>query len=400
MFGFNRWRDFLKFEAAGGLILMGTALLAILVKNSALAEWYDHLLVLPFSISLGDTGLSKPLLLWINDGLMAIFFLLIGLELKREMIEGHLASRSQLTLPVIGAVGGVAIPALIFLIFNYHDPELARGWAIPAATDIAFALGVILLLGDRVPISLKVLLTSIAVIDDLGAIVIIALFYTSQLSVLSLGFAAAALTGLIVLNRRGVTALMPYMLLGLVLWLCVLQSGVHATLAGVVAAFAIPLRARNKKGESPSRVLEHVLHPWVAYGILPVFAFVNAGLPLMGLTLDDVFSSVPLGISLGLIFGKPVGVMLGLGLCIWLAKVRMPEGVNWSQLFAMSILTGIGFTMSLFIGSLAYQGPELANDVRLGVLIGSLVSGSVGYLTLRMVTRPGSDLPGQSRSET
>lgn len=383
----TRLREFLKFEAAGGIILMITAILAILIKNSSFEPLYDNLLEVPFTIALGDAGLSKPVLFWINDGLMAIFFLLVGLELKREVLEGHLSSRDQVALPVVAAIGGMIVPALVFLLFNHHDPALARGWAIPSATDIAFALGVMLLLGDRVPLSLKVLLTSVAVIDDLGAIIIIAIFYTSHLSVLSLVLAAVALLGLYILNRRGVVALTPYLLLGLFLWVCVLKSGVHATLAGVAIAFAIPLRARNVMGVSPARALEQTLHPWVAYGILPLFAFVNAGLPLLGLTFDDLFVSIPLGISLGLILGKPVGIMLGLFVCIGLFAVRKPEGVDWPQLFGMSILTGIGFTMSLFIGGLAYTGAEAANEVRLGVLVGSIVSGTVGYLVLRFLTR-------------
>ncbi|MDA5192415.1 Na+/H+ antiporter NhaA [Govanella unica] len=382
----TRLREFLKFEAAGGIILMLTAVLAIVIKNSSLASFYDYFLEVPFTIALGTAGLSKPVLFWINDGLMAIFFLLVGLELKREVLEGHLASRDQIVLPVVAAIGGMVVPALVFLAFNHQDPALARGWAIPSATDIAFALGVMLLLGDRVPVSLKVLLTSVAVIDDLGAIVIIAIFYTSSLSVLSLVLSAAALIGLYVMNRRGVVALAPYLLLGAFLWVCVLNSGVHATLAGVAIAFAIPLRATNLRGNSPARVLEKMLHPWVAYGILPLFAFVNAGLPLLGLTLQDLFASIPLGIALGLILGKPVGIMLGLFICIGLFSVRKPEAVEWSQLFGMSILTGIGFTMSLFIGGLAYTSLEAANEVRLGVLVGSIVSGVSGYLVLRMLS--------------
>lgn len=390
------FRKFLELEAAGGILLIFAALLAIMANNSPLSSLYDQLLTLPFTISLGSVGLSKPLVLWINDGLMAVFFLLVGLEVKRELLEGHLSRREQMLLPLFAAVGGMAAPAIIYTIINAGDAAALKGWAIPAATDIAFALGIMMLLGSRVPLSLKVLLTTIAVIDDLGAIVIIAIFYTADLSVVSLVLAALALAALFLLNRNRVTRLAPYILVGLLLWVFVLKSGVHATLAGVAVGLAIPLRTPDAPSASPLQHLEHILHPWVAYGILPLFAFANAGLPLLGISLDHLIHAVPLGIMLGLFIGKPLGVLAGAWLAMWLVRAPMPEASGGRGLVGTAALTGVGFTMSLFIGSLAFNGPAAINAVRLGVLVGSIASAGLGFWILRGL--PSSPTAAQRRS--
>jgi NhaA family Na+:H+ antiporter len=377
-------RDFLKLESAAGLILMVAALLAILVENVGFAVYYDLLLTTPVSISVGKLVIAKPLLLWINDGLMAVFFFLVGLELKREVVEGELASMNQLMLPGIAAVGGMAVPAVIYVLFNIGDEEAMRGWAIPAATDIAFALGILALLGSRIPVGLKIFLTALAIIDDLGAIVIIAIFYTVDLSTLSLAFAAAALVALLLLNLLGVTRLTPYMLVGLVLWVCVLKSGVHATLAGVALAMAIPLRGRDAKGRVPLHRLEHALHPWVAYFVLPVFGFANAGLNLSDVSFASLAAPIPLGIALGLFVGKQIGVFGGVWLAVRLGLTRLPEDASWTMLYGVCLLTGIGFTMSLFIGGLAFDDVAHIGMVKLGVLVGSILSGVAGYAVLRV----------------
>lgn len=394
----NAIRKFLQLEASAGIILMIAAAVAIVLDNSPLAPLYDALLGTKFSIALGDFSLAKPLLLWINDGLMAIFFLLIGLEVKREILEGQLSNRDQILLPTIAAIGGMVVPALVYAAFNYQDPAALNGWAIPAATDIAFALGVMALLGSRVPLALKILLTAIAIIDDLGAIVIIAVFYTSGLSVISLVLAAAALIGLVLLNRFKVTALTPYMLIGLLLWVFVLKSGVHATLAGVALGLAIPLHGKTAEDPSPLRSLEHSLHPWVAYMILPIFAFANAGVSLSGVSLEVMMAPVTIGIATGLFIGKQIGVF---GFC-WLAVkanlCRLPDDVTWRHMHGLSLLAGVGFTMSLFIGTLAFADPDSASAVRLGVLSGSILAAVCGYLILRLA--PGaSTRPVPARAE-
>ncbi|GAB4575926.1 MAG: Na+/H+ antiporter NhaA [Rhodothalassiaceae bacterium] len=376
----DRLKDFLRLESAAGILLMAAALLAIFVDNSPLASLYTLLLDLEFSVALGTAELAKPLLLWINDGLMAVFFLLVGLEVKREILVGHLAKREALLLPLLAALGGMAVPALIYLSLAAGDPVAAQGWAIPAATDIAFALGIMALLGSRVPVSLKVLLTAIAIIDDLGAILIIAFFYTADLSLVSLGLAALSLATLLALNLARVTRIAPYMLVGAILWVCVLKSGVHATLAGVAVGLFVPLK--GKDGTTPLEDLEHALHPWVAYMILPLFAFANAGLPLHALELSDLAGPVPLGVALGLFLGKQIGVFGGAALLIRSGLVPMPEGAGWRSLYGTAALTGVGFTMSLFIGSLAFDSAETLNAVRLGVLVGSLASGALGYVLL------------------
>ncbi|HEX6383896.1 MAG TPA: Na+/H+ antiporter NhaA [Anaerolineae bacterium] len=378
-------REFLRLESASGLILIGMAILAMLLVNSAPAYLYDALLETPFEVRLGSLEVAKPLLLWINDGLMAIFFLLIGLEVKREILDGQLSSPSQVALPGIGAVGGIVVPVLIYVWLNRADPVALNGWAIPAATDIAFALGILSLFGERVPVSLKVFLLTLAILDDLSAIVIIAIFFTSDLSMLALVLAGLMLIVLFVLNRLGVTRIAAYALVGVALWVLVLKSGVHATLAGVALAFAIPLRARDAEGHSPLRHLEHTLHPWVAFGIMPIFAFANAGVPLAGVSLSTLVQPVPLGIAAGLFVGKQVGVFGFSWLAVKLGLARLPNEVSWSGLYGTAILCGIGFTMSLFIGSLAFEhgGPDYGTPVRLGILTGTLLSAVLGYVVLR-----------------
>ena len=384
------FRAFLRLDSAAGIILVAAAGLALLANNSPLALWYDALLDTPASVRVGTLGIDKPLLLWINDGLMAVFFLLVGLEIKREMLEGELSRPGQIMLPALAAVAGMIVPAALFAAFNRDDPAALAGWAIPSATDIAFALGVLSLLGSRVPVSLKVLLTAIAVLDDLGAIVVIALFYTADLSTASLVLAAIALAGLALLNRAGVRHLGPYILVGLFLWTCVLKSGVHATLAGVALGLSIPLRGAD--GSSPLRELEHALHPWVSFGILPIFAFANAGVSFAGIGPERLVAPVPLGIALGLFIGKQVGIFGAVYALVRLRVTGMPAGATWTMIYGVALLCGIGFTMSLFIGTLAYgtgayDSAARAADVRLGVIVGSLLSATAGYLVLRRAMR-------------
>jgi NhaA family Na+:H+ antiporter len=374
---------FFENDYAGGVVLMISAAFALVLSNSSYSWLYDALLSTPVVVQIGALALDKPLLLWINDGLMAIFFFLVGLELKREIIEGRLSSMRQAVLPVIAAVGGMIVPALIYIALNQGDPAALRGWAIPAATDIAFAVGVLALLGSRVPVALKVFLLALAIIDDLGAIVIIALFYTSELSLSVLGIAAVATAVLWYFNRRGVTSTAAYVAVGLVVWVCVLKSGVHATIAGVVIALFIPLRTNSETEESPLKRVEHGLAPWVAFGVVPVFAFANAGVSLGNISADDLFGGVPLGIALGLFIGKQVGVMTFVFAACRCGLARLPSGVTWAQVYGVSILAGIGFTMSLFIGTLAFADPANAAAVRIGVLGGSIASAIIGYLFLR-----------------
>ncbi len=383
-------REFLRLESASGLLLMVAAVLAMLVENVGFDHLYDALLNTPVELRVGGFEIAKPLLLWINDGLMAIFFFLIGLEIKREVLAGELSDPQRVVLPVVAAVGGMAIPALIYVYINYDDPVALKGWAIPSATDIAFALGVLALLGSRIPQSLKLFLMTLAIVDDLGAIVIIALFYTEDLSVASLVTAAIAITLLFIMNRRGVLRLAPYILIGMVLWAAVLKSGVHATLAGVVTAFFIPFRTAPGEHHTQLEKLEHDLHPAVAFGILPIFAFANAGVNFSGITIDSFIHPVPLGIAAGLFFGKQIGVLGFSWLAVKLKMAVLPAGVNWVQIYGVAALSGIGFTMSLFVGSLAFEqgGPDFAVDDRLGIITGSLASGILGYTVLRMFTKP------------
>lgn len=383
----NTITRFFQFEAAGGLLLIAAAALALIINNSPLSWLYNAFLETPVEARIGALHIAKPLLLWINDGLMALFFLVIGLEVKREVLEGHLSKPSQIVLPGAAAIGGMVVPALIYIALNTGNAEALNGWAIPMATDIAFALGVLALLGKRVPVSLKLFLMTLAIIDDLGAIIVIALVYSGELSQLSLILAAVSIIALIAMNRSGVSRLAPYLLVGLVLWVCVLKSGVHATLAGVVLAFCIPLRTSSKS--SPLLTLEHGLHPWVAYGILPLFAFANAGVSLAGVTMESFTHPVPLGIAAGLLLGKTLGVF---GLT-WLAvKTRMaslPKDANWGHVLGVSILCGIGFTMSLFVGSLAFEPgvSAYAGEDRMGILTGSILSAIIGYGVMVLACR-------------
>ncbi len=377
--------DFFRAESAAGIVLMGTALIALIAANSPLAPLYDLLLSTPVEIRVGALQIAKPLLLWVNDGLMAVFFLLVGLELKRELIEGELSDLRTALLPAFAAVGGMAVPALIYLGINHGNPLALRGWAIPTATDIAFALGVLSLLGSRVPLGLKVLLTSIAIFDDIGAIAIIAMFYTDQLSFTALTVAAVCIGILGVLNWRGIDARSVYLTIGAVMWVALLKSGVHATLSGVILAMFIPIRTRSADAPSPLKRLESDLHATVAFMVLPVFAFCNAGVALAGVGMEQVLHPVPLGIALGLVLGKQLGVFGFCWLAIRLGIGSLPSGVSWLSLYGLSVLCGIGFTMSLFIGGLAFDGVNFAAlfDERLGILVGSLLSGVIGYLLLR-----------------
>lgn len=383
---------FFSSDASGGIILICAAALAMIMANSSVTSGLYHaFLDTPVQLRVGALEINKNMLLWINDALMAVFFLLIGLEVKREMIQGALASRRQAVFPVVAAIGGMVVPALIYLAFNAQDPVAREGWAIPAATDIAFALGVLALLGNRVPTALKIFLMALAIIDDLGAIVIIALFYTNDLSVLSLAVAAGAIVVLAALNLCGVRRTGIYILVGAVLWTAVLKSGVHATLAGVIVGFMIPLKGQN--GKSPAKQLEHVLHPWVAFLILPLFAFANAGVSLQGVTFAGLTSLLPLGIIAGLFVGKPLGISLFCWLALKFKWASLPPGTRFPQIMAVGVLCGIGFTMSIFIATLAFSSvdPGLINWAKLGILIGSILSAIIGYMILRKrVTDPHS----------
>ncbi|AJJ12335.1 Na+/H+ antiporter NhaA [Yersinia rohdei] len=380
----NIIRQFLRQEAAGGLILIFAAIVALFMANSPLFGFYQSFLDVPVSVKIAALDISKPLLLWVNDGLMAVFFLVVGLEVKRELMEGSLAGRDKAVFPAIAALGGMLAPALIYLLFNGADEVTRQGWAIPAATDIAFALGVMALLGNRVPTSLKVFLLALAIIDDLGVIIIIALFYTHEVSLPALGIAAAAIALLGYMNWRGVGKTSAYLLVGLVLWVCILKSGVHATLAGVIVGFMIPLHTKDKR--SPSETLEHGLHPWVAYLILPFFAFANAGVSLQGVSFAGLTSLLPLGIASGLFIGKPLGIFLFSWLAVKFGIAKLPDDINFKQIFAVSVLCGIGFTMSIFIASLAFEGADIAlmTYSKLGILLGSTTAAVVGYSLLRL----------------
>ena len=381
---------FFQLKSAAGILLLAAAIAAILVENSFLSDSYAKLLHTSVSINISNFGVDKDLHHWINDGLMAIFFLLVGLEIKRELVQGHLSTREQFSLPAVAAIGGITIPAIIYIGLNFGNEVTTNGWAIPTATDIAFALGVVTLLGNRVPISLKVTLVAVAIIDDLMAIIIIASFYTSDLSITYLVFADLSTATLLILNNRKITKLSPYVLVGILLWVFVLKSGIHASLAGVVLAQFIPINAKNSSDHSPLYKLEHSIEPWVNFMILPIFAFANAGVSFSGMKLNLLWDPVTLGIILGLFFGKQIGVMLFTYIGSLLRICKLPSDVSWAQYYGLSIVTGIGFTMSLFIGSLAFTDPEYQTSVRLGVLIASLFAGVLGYLTLRLTTKPPS----------
>ncbi len=381
----DEFKRFLKLEAASGIILLFAAVLALICANSFLAQYYDSLITLPVEVRVGTFAIDKPLLLWINDGLMAIFFLLVGLELKREFVEGELSNPKNIILPGLGAIGGMLVPAMVYAYFNWNDPVAIQGWAIPAATDIAFALGILMLLGNRVPTSLKVFLVALAIFDDIGAIVIIALFYTSKLSITALIFALVCAFVLFVFNRRKVVDITPYFIVGLIMWVALLKSGVHATLAGVVMAMFIPVADPNDAEHSPLKSLEHDLHGMVAFFVLPVFAFVNAGVPILDAGVEKFMHPVSMGIFAGLVVGKQVGIMLFVGLGLLLKWTQLPKDMSLVHVYGVSLLCGIGFTMSLFIGSLSFEetGVNLLFDERLGILSGSLVSGVLGFLVLK-----------------
>ncbi len=380
--------DFLKLEAAGGIILVLFSACALILANSPLYPAYDYLLNgVHFGFGFeGETGgqlnMNKSVLHWINDGMMVVFFFLVGLEIKREMTIGSLATPKKALLPIIAAAGGMAVPALIYWLVNMDSPETIKGWAIPCATDIAFALGVLSLLGSRVPIEIKVLLMGLTIMDDIGAIMVIGAFYTEELNISMLLLSLIPVIGLYILNNRNVIRIAPYIILAVILWVLVLHSGIHPTLAGVVAAFFIPVRVKNER-RSPSQRLEHDLHPWVAFFILPIFGFANAGVPFEGLTWSSFLDPITLGIILGLVIGKQIGIFGSVWLAIKSGLCPRLENTNWCQIYAMSVLCGIGFTMSLFIGGLAFTGMESQAEVRLGVLVGSLISAVAGYMLLR-----------------
>ncbi len=380
----NRITKLLHHEAAPGMLLIIAMIAALIVANSGVI-WYGAMLDIIANVSIGNWAIQKPLLLWINDGLMAVFFLLVGLELKREVLFGELSQIRKVILPISAAIGGIVIPSGIYAFINWNDPLALNGWAIPAATDIAFALGVLAVLGSRIPVALKVLLTSVAVIDDLAAIVIIALFYTNQLSLTALGLAGLSLFGLFLLNRARVQSIGAYTVLGIILWVTVLKSGVHATLAGVALAAFIPAGNRSTRNTAPAHLMEHSLHPWVVFGILPVFAFANAGVPILGLSFSMLLEPVPLGIALGLFVGKQTGVFAGSWIAVKCGLAELPHTINWRQVYGLSALCGIGFTMSLFIGSLAFEGsggPDYKVDDRIGILAGSFLSAILGVAIL------------------
>lgn len=379
-------KNFLRLESAGGIILMAAAALALLAANSGAAGLYAYFIDTPVEVRVGALLIAKPLFLWVNDGLMAIFFFLVGLELKREFLEGELSRPANVLLPALGAVGGMAVPVAVFVFMNQGDAVAMQGWAIPAATDIAFALGILTLLGSRVPVSLKVFLVSLAIFDDLGAIVIIAIFYSADLSTAALAVAMTCLAVLTLMNRRGVMSVSSYVLVGIIMWIAVLKSGVHATLAGVALAGFIPMRDPDNEGYSPLSELEHDLHQLVAFCVLPLFAFVNSGIDLGGVGIEDLLHPVPLGIAAGLFVGKQVGIFLLCFIAIKLGLARLPDGANWGGLYGVSILCGVGFTMSLFVGSLAFENTVINKDMifdeRLGIILGSLLSGIMGYIVL------------------
>ena len=380
----ERLRAFIASESAGGIILIVAAALALAIANSPLLPDYQKLLSTPVAFSAGSlVAIDKPLLLWINDGLMALFFFLIGLEVKREIVTGQLRSWKQASLPIIAAIGGMAIPAIVFVALNLGSPENLRGWAIPAATDVAFALGLLALLGSRVPVALKALLLAIAIIDDIGAIAIIAIFYTENMNLAALALALIPAAAMLLLNRAGVARTIPYFLFAALLWICVLKSGVHATLAGVVTALFVPIATGE---ERPLERLEHALHPWVAFLILPIFAFANAGVSFAGAGLDALLAPLSLGIAAGLVIGKQLGIFGACWLAVKAGWARLPEGVGFRHVYGLSCLAGIGFTMSLFIGNLAFVDPQQIAAVKFGVLGGSLVSAITGIVVLRFAS--------------
>lgn len=384
-------KEFIKKESSAGIILIFITFLALSLRNSPLSEYYTLILYTNVEVYVGELlSLEKPLVLWINDGLMALFFLLIGLEIKRELLAGHLSSFSKIALPGFAALGGMAVPALIFIAFNHGDEFAMRGWAIPTATDIAFALGILSLLGGRIPASLKVFLMALAIIDDIGAIIIISVFYTTELSYISMLLALGCFAVLLIMNKLNVVRITAYIIIGIILWISVLKSGVHATLAGIILAFTIPLNVKreHEKHISPSRILEKNLHFWVAYFVLPIFAFMNAGVDLKSISVQDFGNPVSLGVILGLFLGKQIGVMLCVFIAVRLHWAQLPKCVTWLQMYGVAVLTGIGFTMSLFVDSLAYYDSNaFMHTDKLSILIGSLLSGLVGFIILRIAKK-------------
>lgn len=374
-------RDFMQKESAGGIVLIFAALAALVVANTPLYAGYQAWLGIPIVAGFGDFVIDKPLLLWVNDGLMAVFFFLIGLEVKREVMEGQLSSWDKASLPLVAAIGGMAIPAVIYLMINAGTPENQAGWAIPAATDIAFALGILALLGPRVPVALKALLLAIAVIDDIGAITIIALFYTGEINTGYLAMGGAVFVLMLIVGRMKIPSAIPYVLLAILMWAFVLKSGVHATLAGVAAALTVPLVAH--KGERLLEHMEHALHPWVAFLVIPIFGFANAGVYLLGLNPADLLAPLPLGIALGLLIGKQIGILGFAWLAVKTGLATLPDQVNWRQIHGLSLFAAIGFTMSLFIGNLAFASPEQVDAVKLGVLSGSTIAAIAGFFLLK-----------------
>ncbi|MBS6021862.1 Na+/H+ antiporter NhaA [Haemophilus haemolyticus] len=379
---------FLKLESAGGILLLFSAAVAMLLANSPLSSQYNDFLNLPVSLQIGSFSINKTLIHWINDGFMAVFFVLVGMEVKKELFEGALSSYQQAIFPAIAAVGGMIVPALVYWFIAKQDPSLANGWAIPMATDIAFALGIMALLSKQVPLPLKIFLLALAIIDDLGAIVVIALFFSHELSVQALIFSGISILTLVLLNRFRVSALCAYMVIGAILWASVLKSGVHATLAGVIIGFCIPLK--GKKGERPLHDFEHILAPWSSFVILPLFAFANAGVSFDGIDVSMISSPLLLAIACGLIIGKPVGVFGFSYISVKLGLAKLPDGINFKQIFAVAVLCGIGFTMSMFLASLAFDadaGESVNTLSRLGILLGSTVSATLGYLFLKQTTK-------------
>ena len=379
---------FLKLESAGGILLLFSAAVAMLLANSPLSSQYNDFLNLPVSLQIGSFSINKTLIHWINDGFMAVFFVLVGMEVKKELFEGALSSYQQAIFPAIAAVGGMIVPALVYWFIAKQDPSLANGWAIPMATDIAFALGIMALLSKQVPLPLKIFLLALAIIDDLGAIVVIALFFSHELSVQALIFSGISILTLVLLNRFRVSALCAYMVVGAILWASVLKSGVHATLAGVIIGFCIPLK--GKKGERPLHDFEHILAPWSSFVILPLFAFANAGVSFDGIDVSMISSPLLLAIACGLIIGKPVGVFGFSYISVKLGLAKLPDGIKFKQIFAVAVLCGIGFTMSMFLASLAFDadaGESVSTLSRLGILLGSTVSATLGYLFLKQTTK-------------
>jgi len=379
---------FLKLESAGGILLLFSAAVAMLLANSPLSSQYNDFLNLPVSLQIGSFSINKTLIHWINDGFMAVFFVLVGMEVKKELFEGALSSYQQAIFPAIAAVGGMIVPALVYWFIAKQDPTLANGWAIPMATDIAFALGIMALLSKQVPLPLKIFLLALAIIDDLGAIVVIALFFSHELSVQALIFSGVSILTLVLLNRFRVSALCAYIVVGAILWASVLKSGVHATLAGVIIGFCIPLK--GKKGERPLHDFEHILAPWSSFVILPLFAFANAGVSFGGIDVSMISSPLLLAIACGLIIGKPVGVFGFSYISVKLGLAKLPDGINFKQIFAVAVLCGIGFTMSMFLASLAFDadaGESVNTLSRLGILLGSTISATLGYLFLKQTTK-------------